>query len=683
MAKLPSLTIKATFILISAGMVAAIAMVAVAVVLNSQSEEELARSLQTKYDSYLLADEFRQGSDDLTRLARTFVVTGDAQYKQMYDDVIAIRDGVKARPDGTTISLVELMRRLEFSDAEFAALDRAKAESDGLVQLETTAMNVPSDAAPADHERAVQMLHSPEYAKFKADIMLPVGEFFALLDQRIEDRVGAAEQNVFLSRIAMIVAGALLLGMAVATGLIMTRKVTRRIGGLNGSMQSLVAGDLAVGVPYLDDTDEVGAMAVAVGTFRENAIKIAALSEDERRRSQQLMDRAAVMELLQSSVDDTVGAAAAGDFSKRVDIEVDDPALANMVRNVNGLIDTVGRGLHETGSVLAALAKQDLTPRVAGEYRGAFLQLKNDTNAVAENLTSVMGGLRSTSSALKVATSEILAGANDLSERTTRQAATIEETSAAMEQLASTVSQNAKRAKDASSNAEQVTRTAEQSGAVMRDANTAMERITDSSAKISNIIGLIDDIAFQTNLLALNASVEAARAGDAGKGFAVVAVEVRRLAQSAASASAEIKQLIEQSVGEVLSGSRLVSDAAGKLDVVLESIRDNTLLMHGIAEDSLQQASAIGEVVVAVRQMDEMTQHNAALVEETNAAIEQTESQAEELDRVVGKFILDASGEPVRAAEPAPRRAPTSQAKAAKTYLSQGNAAIKEDWAEF
>jgi methyl-accepting chemotaxis protein len=212
-------------------------------------------------------------------------VTGDAQYKQMYDDVIAIRDGVKARPDGTTISLVELMRRLEFSDAEFAALDRAKAESDGLVQLETTAMNVPSDAAPADHERAIQMLHSPEYAKFKADIMLPVGEFFALLDQRIEDRVGAAEQNVFLSRIAMIVAGALLLGMAVATGLIMTRKVTRRIGGLNGSMQSLVAGDLAVGVPYLDDTDEVGAMAVAVGTFRENAIKIAALSEDERRRS--------------------------------------------------------------------------------------------------------------------------------------------------------------------------------------------------------------------------------------------------------------------------------------------------------------------------------------------------------------------------------------------------------------
>jgi methyl-accepting chemotaxis protein len=210
------------------------------------------------------------------------------------------------------------------------------------------------------------------------------------------------------------------------------------------------------------------------------------------------MDRAAVMELLQSSVDDTVGAAAAGDFSKRVDIEVDDPALANMVRNVNGLIDTVGRGLHETGSVLAALAKQDLTPRVAGEYRGAFLQLKNDTNAVAENLTSVMGGLRSTSSALKVATSEILAGANDLSERTTRQAATIEETSAAMEQLASTVSQNAKRAKDASSNAEQVTRTAEQGGAVMRDANTAMERITDSSAKISNIIGLIDDIAFQT-----------------------------------------------------------------------------------------------------------------------------------------------------------------------------------------
>ena len=175
----------------------------------------------------------------------------------------------------------------------------------------------------------------------------------------------------------------------------------------------------------------------------------------------------------------------------------------------------------------------------------------------------------------------------------------------------------------------------------MAQATEAMERITASSSKISNIIGLIDDIAFQTNLLALNASVEAARAGDAGKGFAVVAVEVRRLAQSAASASSDVKALIETSSGEVGAGTRLVAEAAAKLEAMLDAAKANSALMDGIARDSREQASAIEEVSVAVRQMDEMTQHNAALVEQTNAAIEQTEAQASELDRIVDVFKLD------------------------------------------
>jgi len=171
-----------------------------------------------------------------------------------------------------------------------------------------------------------------------------------------------------------------------------------------------------------------------------------------------------------------------------------------------------------------------------------------------------------------------------------------------------------------------------------------MDRITQSSAKISNIIGLIDDIAFQTNLLALNASVEAARAGDAGKGFAVVAVEVRRLAQSAASASADVKALIEQSAGEVKGGTQLVATAAERMVTVQEAIRANALLLDGIAKASREQAASIDEVNVAIRQLDEMTQHNAALVEETNAAIEQTEAQANELDRVIGGFTLASPG---------------------------------------
>ncbi len=251
-----------------------------------------------------------------------------------------------------------------------------------------------------------------------------------------------------------------------------------------------------------------------------------------------------------------------------------------------------------------------------------------------------------------------------------------------MEQLASTVIQNAKRAEEASVNAANVSQTAEEGGQVMNEANSAMERITTSSGKISNIIGLIDDIAFQTNLLALNASVEAARAGEAGKGFAVVAVEVRRLAQSAAEASAEVKTLIEQSGTEVAGGSRLVAEAARKLEAMLDGARKNYELLQGIARDSRAQATTIDEVSAAVRVMDEMTQHNAALVEETNAAIEQTEAQAGQLDAIVASFTI--SGRPgataARSQAPAPQRSRPSQRP---QTASHGNTALQQDWSEF
>ncbi len=318
---------------------------------------------------------------------------------------------------------------------------------------------------------------------------------------------------------------------------------------------------------------------------------------------------------------------------------------------------------------------------MSGNHRGAFARLQDDINAVTDSLNQFVGGLKRTSNSLRTATREILSGANDLSERTTKQAATIEETSATMETLSATVVDNAKRAESASEMAQAVSQTATEGGAVMSKATDAMERITASSGKISNIIGLIDDIAFQTNLLALNASVEAARAGEAGKGFAVVAVEVRRLAQSAAQASSEVKGLIEQSGTEVSIGSKLVAEAAAKLNAMLEAARKNRELLSSIAQDNRAQASQIAEVNVAVRTLDEMTQHNAALVEETNAAIEQTEAQATELDKVVEVFRADGevSGRPEKPKPAATeRRAP----KAARTsYLNDGNAAL--DWTEF
>ncbi len=212
-----------------------------------------------------------------------------------------------------------------------------------------------------------------------------------------------------------------------------------------------------------------------------------------------------------------------------------------------------------------------------------------------------------------------------------------------------------------------------------------MSAIETSSSKISNIIGLIDDIAFQTNLLALNASVEAARAGEAGKGFAVVAVEVRRLAQSAAQASADVKALIDTSAKEVRTGTQLVARAGEMLLDILAGAQESAQLIDTIAQANKTQSASLEEVTVAVRQMDEMTQHNAALVEETNAAIEQTEGQAVALDGIVDVFQIHetASAPPAAARRSAPASAPAKPRAVKSSGRTSGNAAIADDWEAF
>ena len=485
-----------------------------------------------------------------------------------------------------------------------------------------------------------------------------------------------------------ILGGLVILLVSLGVILVTSRAIVRKpMARLSQTMNELAKGNLEVKVRDTERTDEMGTMARTVEVFRENANQVKNMSEAEAVRI--IADEQArrqMMSELQSAFGDVVDAAIAGDFSKRVNNSFPDAELNELAGSVNSLVKTVEGGLNETGRVLKALANTDLTERMEGNYHGAFAHLQADTNAVADRLTDVVNRLKNTSQSLRTATGEILAGANDLSERTTKQAATIEETSATMEQLAATVLANANKSGEASLKSQSVSLTAEEGGAVMSQATGAMEKITSSSAKISNIIGLIDDIAFQTNLLALNASVEAARAGDAGKGFAVVAVEVRRLAQSAASASADVKVLIEQSANEVAGGTKLVSDAAGKLQAILDGVRETSQVMEGIARESREQASAIEEVNVGVRQMDEMTQHNAALVEEINAAIEQTESQASELDEIVAVFATNGSTAAPSMVRPAARAAAPQAAparKAATQYLSQGNAAIATDWNEF
>jgi methyl-accepting chemotaxis protein len=717
-------TIKARAAL--AGVVAfvGLGLVTFAAINANNASAALKTAYETQHNSLQLANELRQNSENLTRYARTYVVTADPFYEQQYLRVLDIADGKQPRPmeyqriywnfydaarqaprgNGQTVALNDLMKQAGFTTQEFELLAKSQSLSDGLVKLEVQAMSAVkglfADAkgeytvhGQPDFELARNLVHSEQYHKFAAEILQPIDEFNQLLESRTSGQIAAALANQGLAQATLYGSVGFIALLIVGFGLYLAKSVIAPMSRLTGTMGELANGNLDAKVEFTQRGDELGSMARAVEVFRENGIKIASLAEEELDRAQKAAERAQMMERFQNAFDGVVDATLDGDFTKRINAKFADPEIDRIAVNFDTLLDTVNTGLSEAGHVLAALAQTDLTQRMQGDYRGAFGQLKGDINDVGDKLTDIVTQLRGTSRALKTATGEILSGANDLAERTTRQAAAIEETSAAMEQLATTVVDNAKRADQASTKGRSVAQAAEEGGAVMLQANQAMERITTSSAKISNIIGMIDDIAFQTNLLALNASVEAARAGEAGKGFAVVAIEVRRLAQSAAQASSEVKALIEQSAGEVKGGSQLVSSAAGKLVTMLESVRENSALIDGIAEASREQASAIAEVTTAIRQMDEMTQHNAALVEETNAAIEQTEGQATELDRIVEIFTLDdgpraAQGRIATPAVAAPARKGIKGLQdkvraAAKTYLTHGNAAVKEDWSEF
>ena len=294
--------------------------------------------------------------------------------------------------------------------------------------------------------------------------------------------------------------------------------------------------------------------------------------------------------------------------------------------------------LTDTSRVMEALNEGDLTKRIECDIPPAFARLKNAVNSSLDHLTGTISEIRSVANNVNNGSTEISQGNSDLSGRTEEQASSLEETASSMEEMTSTVKQNAENASHANQLAKSARDKAQEGGSVVEQAMHAMDEINSSSKEISDIIGVIDEIAFQTNLLALNASVEAARAGEQGRGFAVVASEVRNLAGRSATAAKEIKTLIEDSSKKVDEGSRLVNQSGETLKDIVDGVKQVATIIGEISSASAEQSAGTEEVNRAVMQMDELTQQNAALVEQAAAASKHLSDDADTLERLVGSF---------------------------------------------
>ncbi len=345
-----------------------------------------------------------------------------------------------------------------------------------------------------------------------------------------------------------------------------------------------------------------------------------------------------------------VDKANAGDLSQQLDISGKTGFMRDIAIGFNRLVGTVRMAVEEAVSVVHALAEGDVSRRIRNESGGVFGTMRDDLNATMEKLTDFSNQLRETVRVVREAAEDITQGSEDLAGRTESQAAQLEQSVASMHEVTQTVKQNAESAGMADKLSAATRDLAEQGGDVVHKAVAAMGRIETSSARINDMVALIDEIAFQTNLLALNASVEAARAGEAGKGFAVVAQEVRALAQRSAGASKEIKAMINEAGSQVKEGAALVNQTGERLQEIVVSVKRVTDIVGEIAGASGEQATALNEVNTAFNAMDTITQQNAALVEETHAATQSLSSQAHMLAELVDFFKTGGGAERRRAA---------------------------------
>jgi methyl-accepting chemotaxis protein len=431
------------------------------------------------------------------------------------------------------------------------------------------------------------------------------------------------------ARLMIIGTTAVIIALMIASGIMFELKVSRVLIALAGVMQRLARGELDAEVIAADRDDEVGVMARAVQVFKDNGLEVRRLESEGQAQ------------------------ALAAEETRSKNEEILAAVEAQRALVVSSL-----------ATALAELSAGNLTYRLTTVFAPEFIKLSEDFNAAMDKLQDAMKQIQVGASGIRANADEISQSAEDLSRRTEQQAASLEETAAALDQITVTVRKTAEGAAKSSDVVLGAKTDAEHSGLIVRDAVKAMSEIERSAHEISQIIGVIDEIAFQTNLLALNAGVEAARAGEAGRGFAVVATEVRALAQRSAGAAKEIKALISKSTTHVDSGVRLVGQTGEALERLLASMVGINELVAEIAASAKDQANGLNEVNSSIEQMDRVTQQNAAMVQESTAASLSLATESQQLNGMIGRFDIGSA--------PAASRAPASRPRPALTRLGSG-----------
>jgi methyl-accepting chemotaxis protein len=588
-------TIRTTFIILSSVSVIAGLATAVSIMKSRGASAEETAAYDNRYRSYLLADELRQSSDDLTRLGRTYVVTGDASYKAQYLDILAIRNGekprpqayhriywdfvaggtAKPRPDGETIALSSLMKQQGFTDDEFKQLEQAQKNSDGLVNLEVEAMNLVEGkdksgkpiAAP-DRARAIELLHSRTYHQYKSQIMAPIDRFFVMLEERTQARIDDASAKAGMWQLASLIAIGLLVISVLALCAYMYRFVVSSLSKFEKTTRALSAGNLDVAIEETDRHDEIGIIAQSMVEFRDGLKRAKTLQEAEEAERVAKDRRANLLDGLVKRFEHTM-------------------------HEIVGSVSTASSELEATASTLTNTA--DHTQKLAGVVTDASENASTNVQSVAS------------------ATDELTASIHEISrqmQESTRIAA------AAVEQA--------------------------------RVTDDRINTLSDAANRIGDVIKLITTIAEQTNLLALNATIEAARAGDAGRGFAVVAQEVKELAAQTAKATGEIGGQITsiqnatgESVAAIKQIGNTISQISGIATTIAAAVEEQGAATTEIARNIQRASDGTREVSGSISQVSAGAQQTGAASSEVLTSAKSLAAESSKLRAEVAQFLSE------------------------------------------